>query len=264
MLVIAFEQQGREDATWNSGVAGFVVTSQTWLTAPERNFVSFLPIGVFLPSLSDRKAAVADPVAAAVQAESLGFESVWVVDQLVAGTGNAILDSTLVLAGAAAVTERIGLALGVLIVPLRQSAWIAKQVATLQHLSGSRLVLGVGVGGDRHDGRGRQLVCLDPSGAAGSMRRSPFCPISSPARKSTAFNSHPVRRCRRSWSAEWPTPLSAGPNRTTDGFCCRCPPSASPRRRARVRTRHREPDRRDRRRSCAADTRRDHAANDRS
>jgi alkanesulfonate monooxygenase SsuD/methylene tetrahydromethanopterin reductase-like flavin-dependent oxidoreductase (luciferase family) len=113
--------------------------------------VSLLPIGVFLPSLSERKAAVPDPVAAAVHAESLGFESVWVVDQLVAGTGNPILDSTLVLAGAAAVTERIGLALGVLVVPLRQRAWIAKQVTTLQHLSGGRLVLGLGVGGDRHD-----------------------------------------------------------------------------------------------------------------
>jgi alkanesulfonate monooxygenase SsuD/methylene tetrahydromethanopterin reductase-like flavin-dependent oxidoreductase (luciferase family) len=113
--------------------------------------VSIPPIGVFLPSLSDRNAPVPDPVAAAVHAEALGFESVWVVDQLIAGPGNAILDSTLVLAGAAAATERIRLALGVLIVPLRNVAWIAKQVATLQHLSCGRILLGVGVGGDRHE-----------------------------------------------------------------------------------------------------------------
>jgi alkanesulfonate monooxygenase SsuD/methylene tetrahydromethanopterin reductase-like flavin-dependent oxidoreductase (luciferase family) len=113
--------------------------------------VSIPPIGVFLPSLSDRNAPVPDPVAAAVHAEALGFESVWVVDQLIAGPGNAILDSTLVLAGAAAATEHIRLALGVLIVPLRERAWVAKQVATLQHLSRDRVVLGVGVGGDRHD-----------------------------------------------------------------------------------------------------------------
>jgi alkanesulfonate monooxygenase SsuD/methylene tetrahydromethanopterin reductase-like flavin-dependent oxidoreductase (luciferase family) len=113
------------------------------------------PVGVFLPSLGDRHAPVADVVGAAVHAEALGFESVWVVDQLVAGTGNSILDSTLVLAAASAATERIGLALGVLIVPLREPAWIAKEVATLQHLSGNRVILGVGVGGDRHTGSWR-------------------------------------------------------------------------------------------------------------
>ncbi len=107
-------------------------------------------VGVFLPTLGDARAPIADVVAAAIHAESLGLESVWVVDQLVAGTGDAILESTLVLAAAAAVTDRVGLGLGVLIVPLRAPAWIAKAVATLQHLGDDRVILGVGIGGDRH------------------------------------------------------------------------------------------------------------------
>jgi alkanesulfonate monooxygenase SsuD/methylene tetrahydromethanopterin reductase-like flavin-dependent oxidoreductase (luciferase family) len=108
-------------------------------------------LGVFLPSLTTRDAPVPDVVRAVVHADALGFESAWVVDQLVAGEGNAILESTLVLAAAAAATARIKLGLGVLIVPLRQTSWIAKDIATLQHLSGDRVLLGVGVGGDRHE-----------------------------------------------------------------------------------------------------------------
>ena len=107
-------------------------------------------IGVFLPTLAARGAAPADVVAAARHAEDLGFESVWAVDQLVAGTGVPILDSGTVLAAAAGATERIRLAYGVMIVPLRPVVWAAKQVASLQHLSGGRVILGVGVGGDRH------------------------------------------------------------------------------------------------------------------
>ncbi len=109
------------------------------------------PVGVFLPSLGKPEAPVADVTAAAAHADSLGFESVRVVDQLIAGTGNALLDSTLVLAASAVATERVMLGLGVLIAPLREPAWIAKQIATLQHLSGDRVILGVGVGGDRHE-----------------------------------------------------------------------------------------------------------------
>jgi len=37
------------------------------------------------------------------------------------------------------------------VVPLRPVVWVAKQVASLQHLSGDRVLLGVGAGGDRHE-----------------------------------------------------------------------------------------------------------------
>jgi len=110
-----------------------------------------LDIGVLLPSMSARRGSPGDISAAARHAEALGFESVWVPDQLVAGTGVPVLDSLTSLAASAAVTERVQLGLGVLVLPLRPVAWIAKQVASLQHISGDRLLLGIGVGGDRHD-----------------------------------------------------------------------------------------------------------------
>jgi alkanesulfonate monooxygenase SsuD/methylene tetrahydromethanopterin reductase-like flavin-dependent oxidoreductase (luciferase family) len=108
-------------------------------------------LGVVLPSMSRRDGRPGDIPVLALHAEALGFESAWVVDQLVAGTGVPVLDSLTVLAAAAAVTDRIRLGVGVLVAPLRPVAWIAKQVATLQYLSGDRLLLGIGAGGDRHD-----------------------------------------------------------------------------------------------------------------
>src|ERR1700742_4691251 len=112
-------------------------------------------LGVMLPSMSRRDERPGDIPALARQAEHLGFESVWVVDQLVAGTGVPVLDSLTSLAGAAAVTRRIRLGGGVLIRPPRAVARAGKPVAPLQSLSGHRLLLGIVAGVDRHAASGQ-------------------------------------------------------------------------------------------------------------
>jgi alkanesulfonate monooxygenase SsuD/methylene tetrahydromethanopterin reductase-like flavin-dependent oxidoreductase (luciferase family) len=57
------------------------------------------------------------------------------------------------LSAAAAVTERVRIVFGVLVLPMHRTLLIAKQVATLDVISGGRVVLGVGVGGREEDYR---------------------------------------------------------------------------------------------------------------
>ncbi|MQA12548.1 MAG: LLM class flavin-dependent oxidoreductase [Pseudonocardiaceae bacterium] len=110
--------------------------------------MSAIKIGTSPPAAMDELQAPGSPslVEAARQIEELGFESLWVPDLLI-GDGTPALEAALALAAAAAVTERIKIGFSVLVVPLRPAPWLATQVATLQHLSNERLLLGVGSGG---------------------------------------------------------------------------------------------------------------------
>jgi probable F420-dependent oxidoreductase len=90
-------------------------------------------------------------VAIAERADELGYTSLWTSDHILLPTslpdpfGN-LLESFTTLSYLAARTERIGLATGVLVLPQRDPLLVAKQAATVHHLSGGRLTLGIGVG----------------------------------------------------------------------------------------------------------------------
>ena len=103
--------------------------------------------GVLLPTFDPHRTGGALPTLEAARlAEAAGFDAVWAGDHLACPA--PVLDAPTCLAAAAAVTERVELGIAVLQLGLRQPAWAAKQLATLDALSGGRLALGVGVGGE--------------------------------------------------------------------------------------------------------------------
>jgi probable F420-dependent oxidoreductase len=103
--------------------------------------------GVLLPTFDPlHTGEVPDVLEGARRAEELGFDAGWVGDHL---WGHAPwLDATVALSAAAAVTERLTLGFSVMLLGLRPPAWAAKQIQSIDALSGGRLVLGVGVGGE--------------------------------------------------------------------------------------------------------------------
>jgi probable F420-dependent oxidoreductase len=105
------------------------------------------------------------PAVLAAAVEELGFDSLYLPEHthlpvqedtppaLVGGVRlddyKRCLDPLVALSTAAAVTTRIGLGTGILLAAQHEPILLAKQVATLDHLSGGRVTLGVGYGWNR-------------------------------------------------------------------------------------------------------------------
>jgi probable F420-dependent oxidoreductase len=104
-------------------------------------------------------------VTIAEQVEAAGWDGVIISDHVLIGAHTDLypwgpfpfgpeapwLEPLTVLTAIAARTTTIELTTGILIVPLRPAALLAKTVATLDRLSGGRLVLGVGTGWQREE-----------------------------------------------------------------------------------------------------------------
>lgn len=118
----------------------------------------------------------------APRVEELGFESFWVSEhshipvrtasQWPGGEGMPrfmyrFLDPFVTLSRAAAVTERIQLGTGIVLAPQRDTIQLAKEVATLDFLSGGRFLFGIGAGWNQEEMRNHGL---EPSSRWRKMR----------------------------------------------------------------------------------------------
>jgi probable F420-dependent oxidoreductase len=109
-------------------------------------------IGCGLP-VSGSWATPANVLRVARRAEDLGYSSLWTFQRLLspadadlAPVYHSVLDPTVALGYAAAVTERVELGIAVVNAPFESPVLLAKQLATLDVLSGGRLLAGLGLG----------------------------------------------------------------------------------------------------------------------
>ena len=129
-----------------------------------------LEFGVWLPTYAWPDAGpdhVRRVRTAVEKCEQYGFD-VWVIDHVLSAPGLygvAWLEPLATLAYAAALTRKVRLATGILVLPVRHPVVLAKEISTLAHLADGRYVFGVGPGwytrefevtGSRIEERGRR------------------------------------------------------------------------------------------------------------
>jgi len=81
------------------------------------------------------------------KAETLGYDSLWVQEQILSDA--PLLEPVTLLTYAAALTSKVRLGTAVLLTVIRNPVQLAKSLSSLDHLSQGRLTVGVGIGGAR-------------------------------------------------------------------------------------------------------------------
>ncbi len=109
-----------------------------------------MKIGVSLP-VREMKDDLPSIVKFAQLAEELGYSHLRVPDLVMRPNSGHLHEPMTLMAYIAAKTERIELVPSVIVLPSRQTVYVAKQAAEVDVLSGGRLRLGVGVGGSKEE-----------------------------------------------------------------------------------------------------------------
>jgi probable F420-dependent oxidoreductase len=126
-------------------------------------------LGVILPNYGE--GSTPDGIRRVAEtAEELGFDSVWATEHIIVGPDGVdpygrVYAPLVTLGWIAGFTERIGLGTSILLLPLHHPIHLAKELATLQQLSGRSVTVGIGLGwhrdefeflGVEFEGRGRR------------------------------------------------------------------------------------------------------------
>ena len=109
-----------------------------------------MQLGVGLPSFSSESHALPPHrfERYARTAEEFGFAGAWLIEHLARAPtyASSLLDPLSTLSYVAGATDSIPIGTSVLLLPLRDPVLVAKRAATIQHLAGRRLTLGLGTG----------------------------------------------------------------------------------------------------------------------